>query len=104
MTGRLVLFDIDGTLLLSGGAGVRSMTRAFESIFGVADAFAGMVIAGRTDTYLLSTAFARAGLPDTAEAHTRFHARYLPILAGEIRERGHGRYGVMPGVAALLSA
>ena len=41
MSGALVLFDIDGTLLLSGGAGVRSMTRAFESIFGVADAFAG---------------------------------------------------------------
>lgn len=104
MSGALVLFDIDGTLLLSGGAGVRSMTRAFESIFGIPDGFAGMVIAGRTDRYLLSTAMARAGLPETEEAHARFHASYLPILAGEIREQGSGRYGVMPGVEALLSA
>jgi phosphoglycolate phosphatase-like HAD superfamily hydrolase len=98
-----VLFDIDGTLLLSGGAGVRSMTIAFEATFGVADAFADMLIAGRTDTYLLSAAFGRAGLPDTADAHARFHASYLPILTSEIRERGRGRYGVMPGVQTLLT-
>ena len=104
MSAGLVLFDIDGTLILSGGAGVRSMTRAFESTFGVADAFAGMVIAGRTDTYLLSSALAGAGLPDTADAHARFHACYLPILAEEIHRRGNGRYGIMPGVEALLAA
>lgn len=99
-----MLFDIDGTLLLSGGAGVRSMTRAFESTFGVADAFADMVIAGRTDTYLLSAAFARVGLPDTADAHALFQTSYLAILADEIRQPGRGRYGVMPGVEALLAA
>src|SRR5215208_486241 len=55
----LVLFDIDGTLLLSGGAGVRAMTKAFAATFGVADAFAGTLIAGRTDTYLLSAALER---------------------------------------------
>jgi phosphoglycolate phosphatase len=100
----LVLFDIDGTLLLSGGAGVRAMTRAFESTFGVADVFDGMVVAGRTDTYLVSAAFVRAGLPDTADAHARFHASYLPILADEIRQPGRGRHGIMPGVDALLTA
>ena len=99
----LVLFDIDGTLLLSGGAGVRAMTLAFETTFGVPDAFAGVTIAGRTDTYLLSAAFERAGLPDTADAHARFHASYLPVLAREIHARGNGRYGVMPGVEALLA-
>jgi phosphoglycolate phosphatase-like HAD superfamily hydrolase len=99
----LVLFDIDGTLLLSGGAGVRAMTHAFHSTFGVADAFAGMVIAGRTDTYLLSSAFERAGLRDTPDAHARFHASYLPILATEIRQPGRGRHGLMPGVEALLT-
>ena len=30
----LILFDIDGTLLLSGGAGTRALTRAFEEVFG----------------------------------------------------------------------
>jgi phosphoglycolate phosphatase len=100
----LVLFDIDGTLLLSGGAGVRAMTKAFAATFGVADAFAGMLVAGRTDSYLLSAALERAGLPDTAEAHAQFHARYLTLLPEEIRQPGNGRYGVMPGVQPLLNA
>jgi phosphoglycolate phosphatase len=104
LSGGLVLFDIDGTLLLSGGAGVRAMTRTFQSLFGVDEAFAGIAIAGRTDTYLLSAAFERAGIADSADAHQRFHESYLPILAEEIHQRGRGRYGVLPGVEALLAA
>ena len=46
MTTTLILFDIDGTLLLSGGAGTRALTRAFEEMFGVPDGFAGIPVAG----------------------------------------------------------
>jgi phosphoglycolate phosphatase len=99
----LVLFDIDGTLLLSGGAGVRAMTRAFESVFAVADAFTGMTIAGRTDTHLVSAALDRAGLPDTPAHHARFRDAYLPVLAEEILQPGRGTRAVMPGVEPLLS-
>ena len=35
MTPALTLFDIDGTLLLSGRAGLRAMTRAFAATFGI---------------------------------------------------------------------
>jgi phosphoglycolate phosphatase len=98
----LILFDVDGTLLLSGGAGVRSMSRAFEQLFGVADAFAGIEVAGRTDTYLLSRAFRRAGLPDTAADHRHFREAYLAVLDDEIHHAGKGRRGVMPGVQPLL--
>jgi phosphoglycolate phosphatase len=100
----LVLFDIDGTLLLSGGAGVRAMTRAFEEVFGVADAFAEIPVAGHTDTYLVSRALARTNLPDTPLMHARFRGAYLPILTEEIRQPGSGRRGVMPGVNSLLAA
>lgn len=100
----LVLFDIDGTLLLSGGAGVRAMTRTFEMIFGVADGFRGVAIAGYTDTHLLSLALSRAHLPDTPETHTRFRDAYVSILAEEIRQPGDGPRGVMPGVDAVLAA
>ena len=41
MKPALILFDIDGTLLLSGRAGLRAMTRAFDQTFGITDAFAG---------------------------------------------------------------
>src|SRR5688500_8568897 len=52
----LLLFDIDGTLILSGRAGLRALNRAFEEQTGVADAFRGINAAGRTDGYLLREA------------------------------------------------
>lgn len=99
-----MLFDIDGTLLLSGGAGVRAMTRAFEAHFGVARAFEGIRMAGRTDSYLLSLALANHGLADTPEAHAAFRAAYVRLLAEAITEPGHGRRGVLAGVEPLLAA
>ena len=100
----LVFFDIDGTLLLSGGAGVRAMTRTFETVFGVPDAFAGITVAGHTDTFLVSAALTRANFQDTAEAHAQFRDAYVPALAAEIQHPGTGRRGLMPGVQALLTA
>jgi phosphoglycolate phosphatase-like HAD superfamily hydrolase len=100
----LLFFDIDGTLLLSGGAGVRAMTRTFETLFDVPDAFVGISIGGHTDTFLLSAALARANLPDDAERHARFRTAYFPVLEQEVRLRGSGHYGIMPGIERLLAA
>ena len=98
----LLLFDIDGTLLLSGGAGVRAMTRAFEQVFGVPDAFASIEVAGRTDTFLVSEAMRRVGLEDTPAARQRFREAYVPALRDEILKPPTGRCGLMPGIPALL--
>lgn len=100
----LILFDIDGTLLLSGRAGMRAMTRAFSQTFGIGDVFAGESFGGRTDSYLVSKALTRAGLPDTAENHHRFRDAYLPLLAEEILHPGTGHKGLMPGARELLEA
>jgi phosphoglycolate phosphatase len=100
----LVLFDIDGTLLLSGGAGVRAMSRAFEQVFGAPNAFANADVAGRTDTFLVSSALSRLGLPDTPDAHARFREVYVRMLEEEIQQPPQGRYGLMPGVEPLLTA
>ena len=104
MTSRLLLFDIDGTLVLSGGAGQRAMGRAFEELFGVADAFAGVAMAGRTDRYLIEQALERAGRPATSADLARFRERYLTHLAEAIGEPALGHKAVMPGVGALLDA
>lgn len=104
MTPALILFDIDGTLLLSGRAGLRAMTRAFEKTFGITDAFAGENFSGRTDWYLVSRALKNAGLPDTPEEHERFRRTYFPILAEEIQHPGTGHKGLMPGARELLEA
>jgi phosphoglycolate phosphatase len=104
MKPALILFDIDGTLLLSGRAGLRAMTRAFDTTFGITNAFAGESFGGRTDSYLVSKALQGAGLPDTPEQHERFRANYIPLLAEEIEQPGTGHKGLMPGARELLEA
>lgn len=104
MTPALILFDIDGTLLLSGRAGLRAMTRAFAQAFGVADGFKQVSFAGRTDSFLLSQALQAAGLPDTADNHARFRDAYVPLLEEEIQHPGTGHKGLMPGARELIEA
>jgi len=104
MKPALILFDIDGTLLLSGRAGLRAMTRAFETTFGITDAFADQHFGGRTDSFLVSKALNAAGLPDTPEQHHRFRENYIPLLAEEIEHPGTGHKGLMPGARELLEA
>jgi phosphoglycolate phosphatase-like HAD superfamily hydrolase len=100
----LILFDIDGTLLLTGRAGQRAMTYAFHEVYGVPDAFTSVAMAGRTDTSLVSQAMQQYGIPDTAESHEKFRTAYLDKLATEIHLPGVGRKGVMPGARQLLAA
>lgn len=104
MKPALILFDIDGTLLLSGRAGMRAMTRAFQDTFGITDAFKGENFGGRTDSFLVSKALQNAGLPDTPEQHHRFREVYIPLLAEEIQHPGSGHKGLMPGARELLEA
>lgn len=54
MKKRVVLFDIDGTLLTTGGAGMGALNGAFESIFAVSGAFDGISFVGSMDCNLFS--------------------------------------------------
>ncbi|MEW6320381.1 MAG: haloacid dehalogenase-like hydrolase [Acidobacteriota bacterium] len=104
MKPALLLFDIDGTLVLTGRAGARAMARAFAEVFGVTEAFTGVSMAGRTDTWLVTTALARAGLPATPAALASFRTAYLAALAEEMHQPGSGPKGLLPGIEALLAA
>ena len=104
MRPALILFDIDGTLLLSGRAGLRAMTRAFRDTFGIERAFEGAHFGGRTDSFLVSYALQAAGLPDTPEQQARFRDTYVALLAEEILQSGTGHKGLMPGARELLDA
>ena len=104
MRPALILFDIDGTLILTGRAGQRAMTYAFQDIYGVPDAFSAARMAGRTDTSLVSDALRQHGIPDTADSHEKFRTAYLEKLSKEIHQPGVGRKGVMPGARELLVA
>ena len=97
----VLLFDIDGTLLLSGGAGRRSFERAFVEVTGHGDALAGCSFGGMTDR-----AIARMGLeklartvdPETVELLIE---AYLLALAEELPRTP--KFTIMPGVHDVLS-
>lgn len=99
----MVLFDIDGTLVLTGGAGVRAMTRAFETVFRVPDAFRGVPMAGRTDQAILLEALERSGRRVDGSDLAAFRREYVEPLREEIR-RPSPEARAMPGVRELLGA
>lgn len=99
----VVLFDIDGTLIRTGGAGSRAMNRAFHDLFGIASAFDGIPMAGRTDRWIIDAAVAQAGLSLDNGHADRFRDRYFSRLAEALPEPGPDK-GILPGVQALLDA
>lgn len=101
---KLILFDIDGTLVLTGRAGVRAMTRALADVFGIDDGFADISLAGRTDWYLLGLALEQHQKTLDAPELDRFRATYVRYLVEEVPKRGEGRKGIMPGITSLLDA
>lgn len=101
---KLVLFDIDGTLVLTGAAGLRAMTRAVEDVVGHTDALDGIPVAGRTDRIILSDTLERAGRPMDEALLGELRDRYVMHLRSEIERPGTGTKGVMPGVRELLDA
>jgi len=98
---KVILFDIDGTLVLTGGAGVRGMARAFEQLFSVPDAFKTIDVPGRTDSWILAAALALHGVACDAAGAARFREVYLGHLREELQRPGP-RKGMMPGVDLLL--
>ena len=100
----LILFDIDGTLVLTGGAGGRAMSLAFEAVFAIANAFQGIPMAGRTDAWILNDAAIAHGVPPDSRLIERFREAYLHHLANELDKPGVARKGLMPGVRELLDA
>src|SRR5690606_12603901 len=100
----LLLFDIDGTLVLSGPAGLRALNHAFTHVTGVPEPFKGINPAGRTDGFLLAEAARRAGIPLSDDERRAIETIYYERLGEEIQKPGEGRKAVMPGVRALIDA
>lgn len=96
----LLLWDIDGTLLASGGAGMRSLRIALQDEFGIDGSLDDIDWSGRTDKYILRQIFAKFGIEATPRNFERYLDRYVSILPGEMARTTH----VLPGVKELLVA
>ncbi len=98
---RAVLFDIDGTLLVTGGAGGVAWQRAFEELHGVEADVAEHTDAGMTDPEIVKIVFREAiGREGTPEERSKAIGCYLKHLPDAVAESPG--YRVMPGIEELL--
>jgi phosphoglycolate phosphatase len=98
---RAVLFDIDGTLLVTGGAGAVAWQLAFDELYGVEADIAEHTDAGMTDPEIAAIVFREViGREGSAEERARAIGCYLKHLPGAVAESDGFR--LMPGIEALL--
>lgn len=99
---RLILFDIDGTLLSTGGAAGGPFRHALERVFGTSGPRSGYSFAGRTDPQIARELLALGGVPREVadEKLDQVWEIYLAGLREALRERA---VTVLPGVRELLA-
>jgi phosphoglycolate phosphatase len=100
---KLVLFDIDGTILLSRGAGRRAVLSAMADLLPPTESVRGLRFDGKTDPQIVVELLAAAGDPDAANAGrvTSILDRYVTMLEQELARPDHVT-DVMPGVRQVL--
>lgn len=99
----LALFDIDGTLLHSGGSGKRAMIAAFGEVFGRQNGLADVAMAGRTDPEIVREALHKQGIPWSEDRVEAFRKCYLELIGPELRRPAPNKR-LLPGIPAVLEA
>lgn len=101
MPSRLVLFDIDCTLIDTGGAGLSAISMTAEKIFG--NEGPPLDLAGSTDSGIVRGLFEHFDRPYDASIETEFYAVYLPLMKRNL-ESDEFEGKVLPGVDCLIEA
>lgn len=96
----LILFDIDGTLISTGGAGVQAMRDAGRELFGERFSIDGVEFAGRLDPLIIRDLLGANGVEPSPETPERFRAAYESHLTRRLADGNAGR--ALPGVLPLL--
>ncbi len=95
----IVLWDIDGTLIRSGGAGKVAMESALRSAFGVKEVFDTVAYSGRTDVAIVGDLLLAHDVPATDENRTKLRDAYLDGLPACLKSAGGE---ILPGIPAIL--
>jgi phosphoglycolate phosphatase len=98
---HICLLDIDGTLILTGGAGQTAFAQTLTEDFGIAEINTRVAFAGRSDRAIVADLFRDHDIAPSDENWARFRRGYLSRLDSALQSH-QGR--VLPGVAALLNA
>src|SRR5688572_13143151 len=104
MLPTVFLFDIDGTLVTTGGAGRRAMSRAFGQTHGRPEALAQIALDGMTDRLIVRQGLEGIGVPASEAAIDRVLAAYLGVLAEECAGGGPERHRVHRGTRGAIAA
>ncbi|MDB6036785.1 MAG: haloacid dehalogenase, partial [Verrucomicrobiales bacterium] len=96
---RLILFDIDGTLIRTGGAGVRAFAKTFATEFNLPEATRDLNFSGRTDPSLVRECFKKHRIELTPENFEHFFGIYPHWLAYYLHELDGGP---CPGVFEMI--
>ncbi len=94
-----VLFDIDGTLLNSGGAGSQAFAETFREVFQLTEFPEGIGFAGRSDRAIAQEIMQKSGIEPSADNWQRFYSDYCGRIE-KVLAASHGE--VLPGVVELL--
>src|SRR4051794_36241870 len=95
---RVILFDIDGTLIHSGGAGLAALQLAFAEAFGFTNTWE-ISLSGRTDRGIARELFEIHGLIASEENWLAFRDAYLKHLRSQLPQRSGA---ILPGVLRLI--
>ena len=104
MQPTVLLFDVDGTLVTTGGVGRRALEVAFERSFQRRDACRSFRLDGMTDRAIVRTGLTAIGITPTEEHIDQVLAGYLEVLGEEVAAAPPATYRVHAGVLAVLEA
>ncbi len=97
---KLLLWDIDGTLMLGDRAGERALVVAMRNVFGVEGNLATVEVAGRTDRLIADDLLRAHGIEPTPKTIHDFLEGYVAALPLEL---GRGRPRLLPGILQILA-
>lgn len=97
---RLILFDVDQTLLSTRGGDRKALNITFQEMYGIGDAFDGVGFGGRMDLSIMAEVYRINGVPEGHRRLEEFKLRYFKHLTEILPEWDSGI--VYPGVRELL--